>query len=189
MADSSPWPVETERLLLRAATPDDWEASWRYRSLPEVGEWITQAFTDPVVFEQWFTDPDRIDRKVMIEHDGQVVGELMVRRENAWSQYEVAEAAADAQVELGWILHPDAAGRGFATEAVRAAIERCFTHLGVHRIVANCFADNEASWRLMERVGMRREAHTRRDSLHRSGRWLDGYGYALLADEFVVPDR
>ena len=36
----------------------------------------------------------------------------------------------------------------------------------------------------MERVGMRRELHTVRESLHRSGQWPDGMGYALLADEW-----
>ena len=50
--------------------------------------------------------------------------------------------------------------------------------------VALCFADNEPSWRLMERVGMRREQHTKQDSLHRDGQWLDGMMYALLADEW-----
>ena len=51
-------------------------------------------------------------------------------------------------------------------------------------MVANCFADNTSSWRLMERLGMRRELHTVNESLHRSGQWLDGFGYALLADEW-----
>jgi RimJ/RimL family protein N-acetyltransferase len=50
--------------------------------------------------------------------------------------------------------------------------------------VANCFADNEASWRLMERLGMRRELYAVRESLHRSGEWLDAMGYALLAEEW-----
>jgi RimJ/RimL family protein N-acetyltransferase len=60
----------------------------------------------------------------------------------------------------------------------------CFEDLGLRRVTANTFADNEPSWRLMERVGMRRELHTVRESLHRSGEWLDGLGYALLADEW-----
>jgi RimJ/RimL family protein N-acetyltransferase len=51
-------------------------------------------------------------------------------------------------------------------------------------VTANSFADNLASWRLMERLGMRREVYTVRESLHRSGEWLDGVGYALLADEW-----
>ncbi len=40
------------------------------------------------------------------------------------------------------------------------------------------------SWRLMERVGMRRELHAVRESLHRSGRWLDTVGYAILDEEW-----
>ena len=56
--------------------------------------------------------------------------------------------------------------------------------LRLRRVVATCFADDERSWRLMERVGMRREVYAVDDALHRSGRWLDGFGYALLAEEW-----
>ena len=67
---------------------------------------------------------------------------------------------------------------------MRELLRVCFDELGLRRVTADCFAANEASWRLMERVGMRREVHTLRESLHRSGEWLDGLGYALLADEW-----
>ena len=83
----------------------------------------------------------------------------------------------------GWVLHPAYAGHGLATEAVAELLRACFEDLGLRRVVAQCFADNEASWRLMERVGMRREAHSR-ESLHRTRGWIDGLGYAVLADEW-----
>jgi RimJ/RimL family protein N-acetyltransferase len=67
---------------------------------------------------------------------------------------------------------------------VRELLAIAFDGLGLRRVVANCFADNEPSWRLMERIGMRREAHNVRDSLHRDGEWYDGLTYALLADEW-----
>ena len=51
-------------------------------------------------------------------------------------------------------------------------------------MTAGCFAANEQSWRLMERLGMRRESHSLRDGLHRTRGWLDGYEYALLAEEW-----
>jgi RimJ/RimL family protein N-acetyltransferase len=79
---------------------------------------------------------------------------------------------------------PSTRRHGYATEAVRELLRLCLDGLGLRRLTAICFADNDASWRLMERVGMRREFHTVRDSLHRSGEWLDGLGYALLADEW-----
>jgi RimJ/RimL family protein N-acetyltransferase len=55
------------------------------------------------------------------------------------------------------VLHPDHASHGTATAAVRELLLRCFAELGLRRVAANRFADNVASWRLMERVGMRRE--------------------------------
>ncbi|MEQ4497933.1 GNAT family N-acetyltransferase, partial [Nocardioides kribbensis] len=85
---------------------------------------------------------------------------------------------------LGWVLDPAYGGQGLATEAVGALLGVCFDALGLRRVVADCFADNTPSWRLMERVGMRREAHTVGDSLHRSRGWLDGLTYALLAEEW-----
>jgi RimJ/RimL family protein N-acetyltransferase len=108
----------------------------------------------------------------------------MLRVEDPWSQAEVREQARGTQAEIGYVLDPAHAGQGYATEAARALLRLCFEGLGVRRVTALCFADNEASWRLMERLGMRREQHTVRDSLHRDRGWLDGYGYALLAEEW-----
>jgi RimJ/RimL family protein N-acetyltransferase len=92
------------------------------------------------------------------------------------------------QADLGCGLGPGYSGRGYATEAVREVLRICFEELGLRRVTADCFADNVASRRLMERVGMRREAYTVRDSLHRSGAWLDGMAYALLQEEWRAPN-
>jgi RimJ/RimL family protein N-acetyltransferase len=116
--------------------------------------------------------------------DGEIVGDLMLRVEDPWAQAEVAEHATGTQAELGWVVAPSYAGRGIATEAVTALLGICFEHLGLRRVKALCFADNTPSWKLMERVGMRREEYNVRDSLHRDRGWLDGMGYALLADEW-----
>ena len=82
------------------------------------------------------------------------------------------------------VAGPEETGKGYATEAVEAALRICFEHMGLRRVTASCFAGNTASYRLMERVGMRREAHTVKDALHPSGAWMDGYSYALLAHEW-----
>jgi hypothetical protein len=67
---------------------------------------------------------------------------------------------------------------------VRALVSLSFGPLGLRRLTANCFLDNEPSWRLMERLGMRRELHAVKESLHRTKGWLDGLSYALLAEEW-----
>jgi RimJ/RimL family protein N-acetyltransferase len=178
------WPVRTARLVLRPAGPGDLEATWRIRRLESVGRWLQRAPTSLDEYRERFTDPDHLARSLVVERDGDVIGDLMVTVNDAWAQVEVAERARGVQADLGWVLHPDVEGRGYATEAVREVLRICFDDLGLRRVTAECFAANEASWRLMERLGMRREIHTVRESLHRSGDWLDGFGYALLADEW-----
>jgi RimJ/RimL family protein N-acetyltransferase len=178
------WPVHTRRLALRPAVDEDEEAIWAYRKLATTSKWLNTEHRDRAAFHAAFRDPaDRADTLV-IERGGAVIGNLLVRIEDAWSQSEVREQAAGTQAEIGWVLHPDHVGQGYATEAVGEILRVCFDRLGLRRVVAGCFAANVASWRLMERVGMRREQHSVRDALHRSGEWMDGYGYALLAEEW-----
>jgi RimJ/RimL family protein N-acetyltransferase len=195
MNDAAPSPVHplgdrtvrTERLALRAATEQDAEATFAYRRLEPVARWITQLPADLESYRAAFTEPARFAATVVVELDGRVIGDLMLRVEDGWAQAEVADQARGTQAELGWALDPAFTGHGYATEAARGLLRICFEDLGVRRVVAGCFADNDASWRLMERIGMRRESHTIRDGLHRSGRWLDGYTYALLAEEWADP--
>jgi len=181
--EAVPWPVRTARLTLRPAVADDLAATWEYRRLPEVSRWLTRAPATLEEYREHFLDPDRLARTLVVEFQGQVIGDLMLKVEDAWGQAEVADLVRGTQAELGWVLHPEHAGHGYATEAVRALIDLAFDDMGLRRVTAGCFAANEASWRLMERVGMRRETVSVRESLHRSGEWLDGMGYALLADE------
>lgn len=178
------WPVRTERLEIRPGTVDDVEPTWRYRRLPEVFHWITSAPATVEAYGARFVEPQYLTKTLVVEVDGDVVGDLMVAVGDAWGQAEVAEQARGTEAELGWALDPRHAGLGYATEAVRALIGCCFEELGLRRVTAQCFADNEASRRLMARVGLRPEALLVRDSLHRSGDWMDTAGYALLAEEW-----
>jgi RimJ/RimL family protein N-acetyltransferase len=143
--------------------------------------------TSPESWTATFADPARLATTLVVELDREVVGDLMLRVEAAWAQAEVAERARGTRAELAWVLDPAVTGRGLATEAVRELLRICFVELGLRRVVATCFADNVPSWRLMERVGMRRELHAVADALHRTGEWLDTYTYALLATEWAGP--
>jgi RimJ/RimL family protein N-acetyltransferase len=151
-----------------------------------VGQWLSNSPRDLEEYSKWFGDPGRLAKTLIIELNGVVIGDLMLSIQNAWAQSEIEDQARGVQAELGWCLSPEHGGHGYATEAVEELMRICFDELGLRRIKADCFADNEASWRLMERVRMRRELHTIRESLHRSGDWLDGLGYALLAEEWRV---
>ncbi|GIG22003.1 N-acetyltransferase [Cellulomonas chitinilytica] len=179
-----PWPVRTARLTVRPATVDDVESIWQIRRRPAVNEWLGHDFSDHDTCVERLLDPDRLATTLVIELDGRVVGDLMLLVEDGWAQSDVADRAHLVQATLGWVLDPDHGGQGYATEAVAEVVRICFEDLGLRRVRAVCFADNVPSWRLMERLGMRREEHSRRDSFHRTKGWVDGMTYALLADEW-----
>ncbi|BCW87762.1 Spermidine N(1)-acetyltransferase [Alphaproteobacteria bacterium SO-S41] len=85
--------------------------------------------------------------------------------------------------EIGYILHPDFHGRGVATEAATAMRDIAFRELGLHRLTAGCDDRNTGSWRVMEKLGMRREAHFVRNEFVK-GEWTGGIIYAMLDEEW-----
>jgi aminoglycoside 6'-N-acetyltransferase len=110
---------------------------------------------------------------LVVEHEGEVVGDVVL-----WPADETLSRG-----EMGWAFHPSVSGRGFATEAVRALIGVAFEHCGMHRVIAQVDARNEASARLCERVGMVKEAHLRQDHWAKS-EWTDTVIYGLLAEQW-----
>jgi RimJ/RimL family protein N-acetyltransferase len=179
------WPVRTERLTLRPATPEDLRAVYAIRSRPEVGQWMPDL---PVSYDAWVLAQGQrggLERMIVVLRGEELIGHLYLHVDDAWGQTEVKDQAARTQAEVGWALDPAHQGQGYATEAVREALRLCFEDLGVRRVVALAFADNAASRRVMEKVGMRHEATLVRESLHRELGWLDGVSYALLAEEWL----
>lgn len=180
--DAVTWPKRTERLVLRRAEAGDIDALWQHRGRDDVGEWLGWHPADRA---DWNASvPARLPDTLVFELDGRVIGDVMISVGNAWSQREVRDRAVGVQAELGWTMHPDFEGRGYATEAVREAIRVCFEELGLHRIQAGAFTPNEPSQKLMRRVGMRLESSSVRDALHRDHGWVDGVMYGLLAEEW-----
>ncbi|MGL5824972.1 MAG: GNAT family N-acetyltransferase [Nocardioides sp.] len=183
------WPKHTQRLMIRPAVAADAAATWRLRGDLDVARWMTTLPPDEGAHIEHFRVPDRLAKTLVVLRQNEIVGDLMLAVEDGWAQNEVTDQAVGVHAELGWVIAPSHAGRGYATEAVRELLRIGFDELGLRRVHATCFADNERSWRLMERVGMRRESYTVQDSLHREFGWVDGMTYALLADEWLVRQR
>jgi len=188
-APTTSWPKRTERLTLRPAVPADLRAVYEIRSLPEVAQWMPDL---PTSYDAWAVRQGEVgglDRMVVVLREGpdveEVIGHLYLHVEDAWAQAEVQDRAKATQAEIGWAFDPRHQGQGLATEAVGELLRACFEDLGVRRVVALAFADNVPSLRVMERLGMRREALNVKESLHRELGWLDGVTYALLADEWL----
>ena len=87
---------------------------------------------------------------------------------------------------FSYLLHRDYWGKGYATEAMHALFDFGFHELGLHRVADTCDVRNVASARVMEKLGLRREAHFR-ETVWKDGRWHDEYLYAILAHEWASP--
>jgi aminoglycoside 6'-N-acetyltransferase len=140
-------PIRTARLVLRRFREDDRERFLAYRRHPDVARfqgWDADYPDDLAdrFFAEMTTKPTwRVGEwfQIAIEHDGVLVGDIGVH-------------AGEDAAELGWSLHPDSQGRGYASEAIRGIV----AHLPVPEVVAWVDVANEASIRMAERLGFER---------------------------------
>lgn len=176
----------TEHLVLRRMTNDDAAALAVYRSDPVQARYQSWEAPYPVDSARAVIAEMRDVRfaqpgawlQIAIETGGRLIGDIAVR----------VDGDEPRQAMVGFTLAAHAQGRGFATEALRAVMTLLFTEHGVHRISAECDARNVRSAALLERVGMRREAHHRKSAWWK-GEWTDEYAYAVLAEEWRTERR
>jgi RimJ/RimL family protein N-acetyltransferase len=156
---------------------------WRNR--PEVTRWLLRTTVEPDAFrERWLRSVEEPnEHPVVADLDGEVVGTGSLDVVDGIGQFD-GDAWRAAEGLIGYLVAPDHAGRGHATAIVRGLLDVAFGELGLRRVTAACFAGNVASWRVMEKAGMRREQHGVRDSWHAELGWVDGYTYAILAEEW-----
>lgn len=178
------WPRSAERLSLRPARVEDVPALWAWQSRPGFTHWMPRLHNDQEKFTAHLTGV--LDKTLVGAIGDDLVVSAKVDVHDPWSQDETAAASAGTLAEIGWAVDPAWQGRGLGTELAAELLAICFDGLGLHRVVAECFADNAASAAIMERVGMRREGHYRANSLHRDGTWRDSFTYAMLADEWFA---
>jgi hypothetical protein len=94
-------PLHTEHLTLRPATAGDADTTWRLRQLESVNEWLTGGRADLDAYRKLFSETARLTTTVIVTlgHDATapLIGDFMLRRENAWAQLDVADQARDTQ--------------------------------------------------------------------------------------------
>lgn len=179
--------LETERLVLREFVEDDWRSLYSFESLPEVARYQAyDAYDEDKA--RWYVgrvigdaaaDPRLVwDFAITRPGDDRMIGRCGFKR--GASELRVAEMWA--------VLDPREQGQGLVTEAARALITFAFTDLGLHRLYGDCDPRNTSSARLMERLGMRHEAHFVQNVFIK-GEWCDSLIYAVLASEWGRPPR
>jgi RimJ/RimL family protein N-acetyltransferase len=175
------YPIRTERLLLRPYRPDDTDAVYAYHRLPETARYLEN---EPMRRAEARALVTRRVGSSTLAGVGEVLNLVI---ELARTRTLVGDCVlfwrSEGQAEVGYVLHPDHYGYGYATEAVGALLRLGFEDLGLHRVAARCDARNMASARVMERAGMRREAHLVQSEFIKN-EWTDELIYAILRSEW-----
>ncbi|NAS22805.1 GNAT family N-acetyltransferase [Herbidospora sp. NEAU-GS84] len=176
-------PIETSRLVMRLFTPDDLTALHSFYSRPDVARFlyweprdlvqVRTVLTDKAATAELTDEGQALCLAVTLRETGELIGEALL----FWRSRE------HLQGEVGYVFHPDHHGKGYATEATREMLRLGFEGLGLHRIVARCDGRNTASTKVMERLGMRKEAHLVENEMVK-GEWTDEIVYAVLRREW-----
>jgi ribosomal-protein-alanine N-acetyltransferase len=177
-------PLKTERLVIRQFLAGDAEGLFDYLSLPstyayEPGTPISRADAQRLASER---SGGLEFLAVELKTERTLIGHISIA---------LIEPKDFMTYALGYIFNPCYHHHGYATEAARAVIGYCFKDLGAHRIVAYCNPQNAASWRVLERCGMTREAVLRKNVYFRKDAqnrpiWTDTYQYAILSSDHEV---
>jgi RimJ/RimL family protein N-acetyltransferase len=186
MTPSISLPLRTERLELRPFVDDDLDALFAMQSDDEVTRYLNwgpqsrrqvRELLERIKPMSGFDGSRHAIRLAMVLPDsGAVVGDVSLWR----------TSGEQAQAEIGFVVYPDHQRRGYAAEAAGALLRLGFEQLGLHRIVGRADARNAASIGVMERIGMRREAHLRENGWIK-GEWTDEVICAALAHEWLAP--
>jgi len=174
--------LTTDRLILRPYRESDFEAVHEYGSDPEVVRYTsfgpnteedTRSFLRRAL--EAAQEEPRLDYgfAIILQAENRLIGGCGLHRSGTHPRI----------AELGYVLHRNYWGRGYATEAARALLAFGFEELSLHRIFARCDPANVASARIMEKIGMQREGHLREAEWHKE-RWWDLLLYAILDYEW-----
>jgi len=173
--------IETQQLRIRSFQPDDWQAVYDYTSDPDVMAYIPEEPSTPEQAKAFVADNMGEQARfvaVLLKTDDLLVGHM-----------EFHPWFAPQTYEIGWIFDRAYHGQGYATEAAMALLQYGFEALHLHRIIATCQPENVASRRVIQKLGMRLEAHFRKCIRRPNNRWWDEYFYALLEEEWFKADK
>ena len=176
--------IDTDRLILRKFKITDAESFLYYRTNPKVAlyqssDWLNYTMDKALEFatRQGNNEPgipgDWFQIAVELKSNGKLIGDCAIH----------TLQNDPRQVEIGYTISPEYQNMGYAMEAVKALLDYLFKDLNMHRVIAVADVRNSSSVKLMEKLGMRREAHFLKNELD-NGEYIDEYSYALLNEEW-----
>ncbi|MBB6170940.1 RimJ/RimL family protein N-acetyltransferase [Nocardiopsis mwathae] len=174
-------PITTERLVLRPFTEHDEDDMFEFESLPDVARYL---FNEPRTRENNAEELAVRQKQTALRAEGDTLMLAIVLDDKVIGYtLLIWLSEANRQGEFGYVLHPGYHGKGYASEAAVEMLRLGFEQLKLHRIIGRCDPRNTGSARLMERLGMRKEAHFIESEIFK-GEWGGELHYAMLATEW-----
>ena len=173
--------IETNHLIIRKFKDTDCRDLHEYLSNPEIyafepGQPISLSEAEKLTIER---AKGSDFYAVVLKKNKKMIGHLYFKQ---------IDPEAMMTWELGFIFNPSYHRKGYASEAVRALVEYAFQNFKIHRIMARCDPKNPPSWKLLEKVGFRREGHFKQLATFRNDEsgnpiWHDAYEYGFLKED------
>ena len=185
--DFTGYTAETERLRLRTHTDEDFDEFFDLHRREDVARYLPWYPRD----EETARTALRRHQELDVDRDGRGLTLAGIDKETGRyvGDFVLILRSVEHQCgEVGYVLHPDFAGRGLATEGARHMLEIAFDRLQLRRVVARIDARNVASARVLAKLGMRHEAHLVQNELFK-GEWTDEDDFALLHHEWSSQAR
>lgn len=178
--------LKTDRLIIRRFSCDDWEDLYEYLSLESVVKYEPYDACSREECKEAAIRRSKNDAfwAVCLKENNKLVGNVY---------FEQQEPKDFLTWEIGYVFNPKYYGKGYATEACRRILKYGFEQLGAHRIIGMCNPENTPSWKLMERLSMRREGYFKKPAFFKKTEegkpiWHDAYQYSILDEEFLSKD-
>ena len=181
--------LETERLVLRDWREEDWPVFFEHTNTPDVMRWLAGVMdADGEAMQRQRIESCAaqhghcfwaMQRK---DDGGPLSGEFLgfcgLKRSDA------PKSPVAGMVEIGWRMRQDAWGHGYAKEGAMASLRAGFEQFGAQEIIALTIIENEASWGLMQRLGMRRRTDLDFDELRYTGKFRKAIVHTITRSEW-----
>ncbi|ADL50778.1 GNAT family N-acetyltransferase [Clostridium cellulovorans] len=175
--------LETERLIIRRFCADDWSDLYEYLSQESVVKYEPYDIHTEEDCKQSaiYRSKDDAFWAVCLKENNKLIGNIYFKEQgpkefSTW--------------EIGYVFNPAYYGKGYATESCKRILKYAFEQLGAHRVIGKCNPENSASWKLMERLSMRKEGDFRKTAFFKKSNdgtplWHDAYQYSILDEDFL----
>lgn len=171
--------IESERLVLRNYTPDDFARVHLYGSLPDFSKYDvwgpnkeedTEKFISDAIKKSEINPQYEFEFAVCLKEENLLIGGCGIRRETQYSQVG----------NLGYAINPEFQSKGYASEAAKRIVQFGFEELKLSVIYATCDVRNSASYTVMEKIGMKRVGLIKKH-LKIRGHVRDSYRYEIYS--------